>query len=189
MIELDYGKAPLAIENDGRTVRARFEPGHRLKHGNRVYELVELHYHAPSEHTIDGESAAAELHFVHRAEDGLLAVVGVLLEVGGTTSRGLESFVHHAPTEVCENRPVDGVELDLRAILPTELAYYAYDGSLTTPPVTEGVRWFLLQHTVPIRPEDLERLEAVHRGNNRPVQPLNARWILRAGERRGGDGF
>lgn len=136
--------------------------------------------HVPSEHTVKGRHAQAELHFVHRASDGLLAVVGVLVERGAETTPPLADFVQNAPLGPAPEQELDEVLLELRALLPGDLGYWAYDGSLTTPPATEGVRWFVIEEPVPMTRHDLRHLQQAYRGNNRPPQPLNARWVLHA---------
>jgi len=181
-IEVDYGQEPLRIRNDGRSVFVDCAGGNRLSHGDDRYALIELHFHVPSEHLVDGQPAAAELHLVHRRDDGLLAVLGLMVVEGDSTPTGLVTFLEHAPATPGDTEDVAGVSLDMKSLLPSDLSYFAYDGSKTMEPLHEGVRWFVLQRPATMTAGDLRRLRALYDGNIRAVQPINARWVLRAGE-------
>lgn len=125
------------------------------------YELNGFHFHAPSEHVIDGESVAAEVHFTHADQAGNLAVVAVLIE---------ESDTSKGPRRLEQAMP-------MKLLLPGSLTHFAYEGSLTTPPFTEGVRWFVLTERVLLRPEWIEAFRDRYGANNRTLQPLNGRTI------------
>ena len=139
----------------------------------RSYDLVQMHVHTPSEHTVDGVAAAAEFHFVHRSEDGHLLVIGVL-GVEGEPSAAFDPFVQGAVGEA------DTATLDMHAMLPGSLDHVAYEGSLTTPPCTEGVRWVVMTTPVELSAPQLAELNVAHPGNTRPVQPLGDREVVRA---------
>lgn len=171
-----YGRAPLRIINNGHTIQVNCAPGNTLRVGERSYTLRQFHFHAPSEHTIAGRYAAMEAHFVHQAEDGELAVVGVMIERGDANPAYALTWAHLPAEEGAEQRYE--VEVDLGALLPRTLAAYRYTGSLTTPPCTENVRWFVLTQPVELAGAQVAAFEAIIKGNNRPVQPLNGRVIL-----------
>ncbi len=178
-LRIETHLVPAHLLNNGHTVEAIAPGGAVLGFGDHAYELRQLHFHAPSEHTVDGEHAELELHFVHADGQGHLAVVAVLFVEGENERAGLESLlavelVGHPDDElVAEFLPVDVSQL-----LPESLDYYTYDGSLTTPPASEGVRWFVLAQPLHLTREQIERIDSVYYSNNRPVQPLNARFVL-----------
>jgi len=185
-----YLDRPLVVENNGHVIEVPYEAeaGHhpsRLVVGLDVYDLVQFHFHAPSEHMVNGQEAAMELHLVHRDMLGDLAVVGILMEIGHNPNRLVDLIMEKAPEE--EGEVPVGVSINAKALLPQSLNYYTYSGSLTTPPCTEGVRWFVLQEPVHVSAVAVERLHELiaqfpayggFPDNNRPVRPLNGRTIL-----------
>ena len=179
--ELSIEAHPVAMHliNNGHTVEAIAPGGDTLHFGDHEYELKQFHCHSPSEHTIDGEHAELELHFVHADGQGHLAVVAVLFSEGVPERPALESL---ARVDLVENPRdevlAEDVLLDVSTFLPDSLQYYTYDGSLTTPPASEGVRWFVLANRLHLTREQLDTIEAVYNSNNRPVQPTNARFVL-----------
>ncbi|MEM0983923.1 MAG: carbonic anhydrase family protein [Planctomycetota bacterium] len=179
-LSVRYGTDQLRLVNNGHTVKIEVGPGHMLSDGARNYELAQFHFHAPSEHTIDSRHAQAEFHFVHAAPDGHLAVLAVLIE-RGPAATGYQPILDALPTQPGPRQAPRGANLALRTLLPAGLDVWAYDGSLTTPPATEGVRWFVLREPVMMSDEQIDRLRSAYDGNNRPVQPLHARWVLGSG--------
>lgn len=175
----DYAPSPLTLLNNGHTVQANYAPGSTLTVDGHTWELLQFHYHAHSEHTRDGKTSPAELHFVHKDSEGQLAVVGVFVELSGdgAANPALAPFVDHLPATESEAAPVEGVTVDAAALIPQSHANWRYHGSLTTPPCSEGVRWYVLAEPIGASAAQIQHLEAVHAGNFRPVQPLNARAI------------
>jgi carbonic anhydrase len=164
-----------ALDN-GHTIQINSRTGETLTVGADSYALVQFHFHAPSEHTVDGEHFPMELHFVHQAEDGALAVVGVLIQEG-TENPGF------AP--LWEQLPAPGSQATIRIpagfkdyIFPdARAAVYHYSGSLTTPPCSEGVQWFVIKTPTRASREQINAFTEAYDHNNRPVQPLNDRNI------------
>jgi carbonic anhydrase len=141
------------------------------------YELKQVHFHSPSEHTVDGESFAMEIHLVHSNEDGHLAVVGVMIEEGEEDPmlNRIWSFMPEKVGESTES-PLTVFEA---GVMPPTRDYFAYNGSLTTPPCSEGVRWIVLSESLTASVAQIERFqERVGPATNRPVQDHNARIIL-----------
>lgn len=171
-----YEPTPVEIVNNGHTVQVNYAPGSHLEVDGVRFELVQFHFHAPSEHTIAGRNAAAEMHLVHKSATGELAVVGVLLEAGAY-NQNFEPVWNHLPAAAGPAHKV-GTTIDADDLLPGDPRTYRYSGSLTTPPGTEGVRWHLMVEPVQISKEQLAAFTRIHRGNNRPVQGLNQRKIL-----------
>jgi carbonic anhydrase len=191
-LELDYGETSLVVKNTGHVIEAELpeDSENTLTIEGEEYRLVQFHFHAPSEHTVDGEPYALEAHLVHESEDGELAVVGFLLHpVGGPGVPVVQAVVEAAP-----DAAGDEAELDREwspadvffSVTGTRLPYYTYSGSLTTPGCTEGVRWIIVQGILPTEQETVDRLHELIAGfpdydgyenNNRATQPLNGRVI------------
>jgi len=178
-LEFEYYSSPVNEINNGHTIQQNVKPGSylRIPSTNTGYELKQFHFHSPSEHTVDGKSFAMEIHFVHADEQGALAVVGVLIEEGKDhpVLKKLWSFMPEHPGETNE-QPI-GIEDT--ALLPPTRDYFAYGGSLTTPPCSEGVKWIVLKTPVEASAEQIAIFKKrVGQATNRPIQPNNARLIL-----------
>jgi carbonic anhydrase len=161
--------------NNGHTVQAVPAADNTLTVGVTVYTLKQLHFHTPSEHAIDGVKAAAEMHFVHQSEAGVLAVVGVMIVAGDTPNAAWESYVAGTST------PKGGAAsatIDWPALLPAELITYQYEGSLTTPPCSEGVQWMVMRDAVTLSQTQIDALAAAYEGNARPIQLIGDRDVV-----------
>jgi carbonic anhydrase len=161
------------ILNNGHTVQVNYDPGSYIELDGERYDVMQFHYHAPSEHTVDGESFPAELHIVHKNAEDALAVVGILLKEGAENS-AYQPFLNHLPAGKTDAKDA-GVKIDAAALLPAVQTTYRYSGSLTTPPCSEGVSWLLMTTPVELSADQLGKLEGLFGENNRPVQPLNDR--------------
>ncbi len=181
----DYGTTSLRIArhehvesllDNGHTIQVTVEEGSTLTTSHGTYQLKQFHFHTPSEHTVDGRSFPLEVHFVHQSSDGHLAVVGIFF-VEGAANANLAKLIAHLPAGSGQSAhlPAQKIDLDLR--LPADRAAYTYLGSLTTPPCTEGVEWYVLREPMSASREQLAAFAARLHKNNRPVQPLNARPI------------
>ena len=177
-LTIDYKTRGLNIVHNGHTIQVNVAPGSTLTLDGRVYELKQFHFHTPSENDIDEEVFAMEAHLVHADAQGHLAVLAVLFRLGEedpAIARIWQESPEEARTRWSLPYPVDPKDL-----LPQSLDYYAFTGSLTTPPCTEGVSWIVLKQARTVSPQEVAFLEhALHGHNNRPVQPLHARVILR----------
>ena len=172
-----FVNAEAVLHNDGRQVRAEYGPGNVSMLAGREYHLKSAHFHSPSEHKVDGETFPAELHLVHADSAGNLAVVGVLFRVG-EASPVVQAILDAAPL----SGETSKASVDLSAALPTDLSYYRYDGSKTTPPCDEPVDWYVLRRTMTLSQDQVDGLQALSGGpNNRPTQPIGARVISVAG--------
>ena len=171
-IEFHYGESANNIFNNGHTIQVDVDPGSHIIYNGITYDLLQFHFHAPSEHTIAGERAPMEIHFVHQdPNSGNLAVVGILLTEGDDDSDAYAAVFDHLPAQVGEPE-AQGDPLDLAGLLPERHGYYSYQGSLTTPPCSEIVRWLLLDTPVALSAEQMAAFSAIYDGNARPVQPL-----------------
>lgn len=178
-IRFNWGSTPLKIKNNGHTLQVNYAPGSSIRANGVTYQLLQFHFHAPSEHTIDGRAADMEVHFVHVSDQGVLAVVGILMRAG-SANHALQKILHYAPGEGAEVT-VAGESINGNDFLPSDREYFTYPGSLTTPPCSEGVRWHVLKHGVSVGAGQASEFEHLFHGSTaRPVQPLNSRRILRS---------
>lgn len=169
----DYKAGPLKVVNNGHTIQVNVPPGSKLRIDSKPFELIQFHFHRPSEELVDGKPAAMVVHFVHKNSDGRIAVLGVLLKEGNANP-GIKLLWQHAPQKEGEAEP-EGVNFNPGNLLPREYEFWSYEGSLTTPPCTEGVRFFILKSQVNIGKDQVEQFP--FKKNARPVQPQNGRAI------------
>ncbi|MFF7941787.1 carbonic anhydrase [Nocardia gamkensis] len=179
---VDYhSTSAVTLRNTGHTVQANLPAGN----GNRIvvdgvpFELTQFHFHLPSEHTVDGVGTAMEAHFVHKSATGGVAVLGVLLRAAPGPS-AFAPILSVAPRAADADTVVPG-PIDLRSMLPAATDQYRYQGSLTTPPCSEGVSWTVLGSPVTVTPDDVDGYRTLFAHSNRPTQPLNGRTVTLAG--------
>jgi carbonic anhydrase len=176
-IVFDYKPSPLKIVDNGHTIQVDYAPGSFITVQDKRYELVQFHFHKPSEEKIDGKSAAMVAHLVHKSADGNLAVVAVLLKAG-QPNRLVETLWKNIPSKKEGETAVAGVEINAADLLPAKrAAYYTFTGSLTTPPCSEDVTWFVLKSPTSISNTEVARFAQLYPMNARPTQPLNGREI------------
>jgi carbonic anhydrase len=156
-------------------VQVNLPAGNNLVVDGKKLELLQFHFHTPSEEAVAGKHAAMVAHFVHKDEDGKLGVVAVLIQPGKTNPAWAPIFAHLP--RVGEQVTVDGLSLDLPALLPAKKGYYSFEGSLTTPPCSEGVKWMVLKEPVKLSPQQIKAFRQVYNANARPLQPLNGRVV------------
>lgn len=139
-------------------------------------ELLQLHFHHPSEEKVNGKAYPLVAHLVHRDAGGELAVVAVLLDEGAGNAF-VDAVWKHLPAAEGEEVAPAGATVDAGALLPADRGYYTFAGSLTTPPCTEGVTWFVLKTPARISKEEIAAFARRYPNNARPVQPLNGRVV------------
>jgi carbonic anhydrase len=176
-ITFNYQPSALNIFNNGHTIQVNYDEGSYITYNETQYNLIQFHFHYPSEHTLNGESFAMEIHFVHRSADGDLAVVGALLRASEGLGEGYMPIFDNLPAEAGDPEPTE-LTIDANNLLPGSHLFYTYTGSLTTPPCTQGVRWLVLQTPVDISAEQMEAFAQIFELNARPAQPLNSRDLL-----------
>ena len=174
-IAFNYQPAPLAIIDNGHTIQVNYAPGSTITVGERRYELQQFHFHKPSEEKVDGKAHAMVAHLVHKGSDGSLAVVAVLLDKGQDNPT-LRAVWRHLPKQK-EKEIAAPATIDASALLPADKGYYTFAGSLTTPPCSEGVRWFVLKTPMTLAASELTAFAKLYPMNARPTQPLNGRAI------------
>lgn len=177
-----YGPAPLRITHNGHTQQMDVPPGRSVTVDGVAYPLVQFHFHSPSEHTLDGRQFPLEMHLVHAGADGKPAVVvGVLFEEGAANA-ALAPFFANLPKTKGSAAPA-GLTVDPAAILPEWHAFLHYAGSLTTPPCSEGIRWFVLTTPAKVSAEQVKAYVGTGLDHtNRPLQPLAGRRVLEGGK-------
>ncbi len=175
-IEFHYQPSKLHVVNNGHTIQVNYDPGsYMIKDGVR-YDLLQFHFHAPSEHAIEGRQSDLVAHLVHKSEDGRLAVVGVLFNVGDANET-LKPIWEIMPQE--KGKADADVEINAADLLPEERTYFHYMGSLTTPPCSEGVNWNVMATPLSASVEQIEAFTAIFPLSVRPLQPLNNREVGR----------
>lgn len=178
-IVFHYGSTPVDVVNNGHTIQVNYAPGSTITVDNHTYNLLQFHFHTPSENTVQGRSFPMEGHLVHADSDGNLAVVSVLFE-DGAANPFIETVWSYMPEKVGESRKVADVKFDVSDMLPSDKSYYRFNASLTTPPCSEGVRWMVMKTPVLVSKAQAKKFTTVIGvNNNRPVQPLNARLIVK----------
>ena len=177
VLNLEQRARVMDIVDNGHTIQVTNDVPMALDMDGVHYELVQFHFHAPSEHTIDGEHAPLEVHFVHKSAAGELAVIGILVEEGEHDVLW-DPIIGSLPEGPGDARHLEGLELDMRELRPLPKRYYRYRGSLTTPPCSEGVEWIVMAEKRQISPEQMGAMVAHLHDNNRPVQPLGDRELL-----------
>ncbi|MDF1513298.1 MAG: carbonic anhydrase [Anaerolineae bacterium] len=176
-LQFDYQAGGVEICNNGHSVQVNVAPGSTLNAAGYVYELKQYHFHVPSENHINGQPFPMESHLVHMDSDGNIAVVAVMYVTGPANPALSQAWAHMPETVGCTYTLNPAVPVT--DLLPENRAYYRFNGSLTTPPCTEGVCWFVMKAPVTVSQAQIDYFARVMGvPNNRPLQPLNARVVL-----------
>lgn len=173
-----YRSNPLSVVNDGRSLRVAYQPGSYMIAGGREYELTGFHFHVPGEHRINGIAADMEIQLEHRDHAGRRAIVAVPVIAGRRMNSTLSRIWDHLPSHGGQTYYGRQVGINPLFLLPNERDYYAYVGSLTEPPCTEGVEWFVLATPLELDTSYIDRMIRLVGNNARPVRPLNGRAVL-----------
>lgn len=175
-LDFHYTAQALRIVNNGHTVQVN-EDGGTLDIGGHAYKLAQFHFHTPSEERIHGRAYDMVAHLVHKDDAGKLAVVAVLFQ-RGAANPALDPLLANMPLGEGPEHRVDAVKFDAASLLPAQHGYYHFAGSLTTPPCSEGVAWYVLKQPVTVSAAQLAQLHKLYNHNNRPVQALNGRSVI-----------
>ena len=175
-IEDSYASKARDIVNNGHTLQVGFDNAGALGFNNKSYELVQLHFHTPSENQINDKAYPAEVHLVHKDTDGNLLVVGVFIQ-DGEQNGALEALLKATPKKLNDTKPLKLKGISLSTLLPSKSAYYTFQGSLTTPPCSGNVTWVVMKDTIQASAKQLEQLGAILKQNARPIQPINGRVV------------
>jgi carbonic anhydrase len=175
-----YRSSALSVHNDGRSVRVDVPPGSSLVAGGHEYELTGFHFHAPGEHQINGVSTDMELQLEHRDRQGRIAVVAVPIRAGRRMNSTLSRIWDHIPGGRGQRFYGRQTGINPRFLLPNDHSYFSYLGSLTEPPCSEGVEWFVFAKPLEVDRSYVQRFLSAVGPNARPIQPLNGRSVLSA---------
>ena len=176
-LRFDYKPSPLRIIDNGHTVMVNYAPGSFLNVGGKQYELKQFHFHRPSEEKIDGKGFEMTVHLVHADREGKLAVVAILLQQGDDNPLVRELW-KDLPKEKEKEEILSNIQIDISRLLPSDHGYYTFSGSLTTPPCSEDVTWFVLKHPTTVSAAEIEQFSRLYRNDARPTQPLYDRLVL-----------
>ena len=165
------------VVDNGHTIQVNYDDGSVLRIGDKTFELAQYHFHAPSEHTVDGRHSPMEMHLVHQSASGELAVVGVLIDEGEHNA-AFDPIWAQLPDEPGEELHLENVNVNVDDMLPEDHRTYRYMGSLTTPPCSEGVNWFVAVEPIQLSADQIGAFTAIINNNNRPVQPLGERALV-----------
>ena len=190
-IPYDYRPTSMNIRNTGHTIEVACPEGSWIEVDGTRYQLLQFHFHAPSEHTVAGKPFDMEMHLVHKSEEGSLAVVGLLIESGRHNDAFNPVWAHlpAVPGEpqrvavdkrfLLDPRFMVSPDGEIEDVVPQYFpSYYRYEGSLTTPPCSEDVTWIVLTTPIEMSEAQIAAFKAIIHNNNRPVQPLNGRELL-----------
>ncbi|HSQ86593.1 MAG TPA: carbonic anhydrase [Desulfobacterales bacterium] len=177
-ININYKSGGNEILNNGHTIQVNYKPGSTITVNGHKFELKQFHFHSPSENKIEGHSYPMEAHFVHDDKEGNLAVIAVMFETGKKNME-LEKAWAHMPKNAGDKNPLP-VSIDAISLLAHNYDYYRFNGSLTTPPCSEGVWWLVMKYFDTASKEQIDKFsDVMGHPNNRPLQPVNARVILK----------
>ncbi len=173
----NYRPSPLRIIDNGHSIQVNYAPGSFVSIEGKHYELQQFHFHKPAEEKIDGKGHDMDVHLVHKGPDGKLIVIAVLLDAG-KANKVIKSIWDNLPKEKGKEVLVDAVKVNAVDLLPSDKGYYTYAGSLTTPPCTEQVTWYVLKTPVQLSSEEIARFGKIYPMNARPIQPFHDRDIM-----------
>ena len=177
----DYAPSSYVLWNNGHTIEAQTTGPNTFAVDGASYGLVQFHFHRHSEHTLNGQQFALELHLVHRHASGSLAVVAIFLDdtqKPPIPNPFLEVVFHNLPAAAGDRVYLPEL-FNVSDLLPANARAIRYTGSLTTPPCTEGVRWWVLDTPIRLSPAQAAKFATLFPDNARPIQPLNSRALLR----------
>ena len=174
-IQFDYSPSGFAVVDNGHTIQVQVSPGNGITVMGRRYDLLQFHFHRPSEERINGRQFDMVAHLVHKDPEGRLAVVAVLLDRGAAQPL-IQAVWNNLPLEKFEPMAAQ-TAIDLKQLLPDDRSYYTYMGSLTTPPCSEGVLWMVMRTPVPMSPQQIGIFSKLYPMNARPVQSAQGRLI------------
>jgi carbonic anhydrase len=175
-IQFDYKPSPLRIVDNGHTIMVTPDPGSFIRVGDARYELKQFHFHRPSEEKIAGKTYDMVVHLVHADQAGHLAVVAILLEQG-TESPLVRELWKDIPKEEGKEARFEQVPINAADLLPADRGYYRFTGSLTTPPCSENVTWFVLKQPYHVSATEIAAFSELYSHNARPTQPLHDRVV------------
>ena len=178
-LQVAFKDGPVKIINNGYTaVRVDYAPGNGnlLTIGGHRYELTQFHFHHPSEEELNGKRADMNAHFMLKGEDGKIVGLSVFIKAGHANAAATKLWAHMPATKGPAQEIAD-LTVNPGAFLPTSLGYYLYDGSISAPPCTEGVAWYVLKTPIELSRAQIDAFARLYPHDARPLQPLNGRVV------------
>jgi carbonic anhydrase len=175
-IDFDYKTITPEVINNGHTIQANYTAGSGITVSGKHYDLLQFHFHTPSENTVDGKSYNMEMHLVHKNKEGKLAVVGVFIK-NGKHNAEIQKLWDKMPEHAGGKGKASG-SLSAADLLPNKHSFAHFKGSLTTPPCSEGVNWYVMEQPIEMSEVQIKKFASVIGHNARPVQSLNDRFVL-----------
>ncbi|MDT7044033.1 carbonic anhydrase [Candidatus Nitronereus thalassa] len=174
-LEFHYQTSELHELNNGHTIQVSHTSGCHVNLNHRRYQLRQFHFHAPSEHHIEGKTFPMEMHLVHQDTQGHVLVIAIMLKIGAEEPV-LQNLWTWLPKQIGQEVSIP-LSLSIADILPKHTRHFSYSGSLTTPPCTEGIQWIVLEGPILISQKDVDQFVDIIGHNARPIQPLGNRHI------------
>lgn len=168
-IQVNFAKTTATFLNNGQNLQLLGSGQALFNHD--LFQFVQVHFHADSEHQIDGKTYPLEGHFLFQTPSGRTAVIGVIYQAG-EHNPDFEHVLNQYDQQQGEG------DFSVASLIPENKSYYHYAGSLTTPPLTEGVEWYVMHTILEVSEEQIQRFISIHGRNNRICQSLNSRKIL-----------
>ena len=177
-LKISYDSTDSVIINNGHTIQVNPNKAGSISLNGETFELLQFHFHTPSENTVDDKAYPMEMHLVHKNSKGELAVIGVFIQAGADNDI-INSLWNNMPAKAGEKQTYQN-KFDVSALLPKDPSFYSFRGSLTTPPCSEGVNWIVMRQPIELSAQQIFKFHTVVGDNARPVQPLNKRIISAA---------
>jgi carbonic anhydrase len=183
-LHFDYQPSQCRLLNNGHTVKALCSPESKLRVDGNTYSLKEFHFHATSEHRIHSTPYPLEIHLVHVDAQGKPAAVVAVLVSEGKADSPLGRLMAALPRKTDSETSAPGIPFNPADLLPKNTAYFHYKGSLTTPPCSEGINWYVLQNPIELQPEQIKFFTSIpgFDRTHRPLQPLGTRKVEEGGQ-------
>jgi len=176
-IEFHYIAGSVTLENNSHTIVALVKPGSYIVAGGTRYDLLQFHFHTPSEDAVDGKLTDMVVHLVHKSAEGKLAEIAIrFVQERGTPNAVMAALWPHLPKKAGATEQVTDM-INPGGFLPPDRGYWTYMGSITTPPCTEGVRWFVFENELSMSLNQLRVFQSIFKMNSRPLQDLHGRRI------------
>lgn len=176
-LDIVYSGNSVSVVNNGHTIKIETQGTNRVVVDGITFNLKQFHFHTPSENFIKGKQFPMEAHFVHLDKDNNILVIGIMFKEG-KRNVALDKFLSKVSKKINQKVLLDEM-FNPAELFPKKLDYYRFNGSLTTPPCSEGVRWIVLKNSVEASADQLEAMRKIMGKNNRPIQPINARYIIK----------
>ena len=176
-IEFHYISGGVTLDNNGHTIMITVHPGSYIMVGGVRYDLVQFHFHQPSEEAVHGKFSDLDVHMVHKSADGKLVVLAVRFNQYRDIPNALmATLTEHLPQAEGKSDTITD-PINPGGFLPSDRGYWSFTGSLTTPPCTEGVQWFVYEQEMPISRNQFRAFSKLYKRNSRPLQELHGRRI------------